>query len=151
MDESSRNSPPGTPLPDRPINKHLQQNLDISRPATPAIARGTHALHPSHSIQTPQQFYDWFALVDRSVAHSQEAHYRAHLASLDEQLSVCDLLLTRLEKVENEVEGMLEGWRGVEEGGKNLKGACERLLGERVSCENQITFSQLILPSDLTG
>jgi hypothetical protein len=26
----------------------------------------------------------------------------------------------------------LEGWRGVEEGGKNLQGACERLLQERV-------------------
>lgn len=89
-------------------------------------------MHPLHPIQTPQQFYDWFALVDRSVAHSQEAHYRAHLANLNEQLGVCDLLLNRLEEVENEVEGMLEAWRGVEEGGKSLKGACERLLGERV-------------------
>ena len=28
---------------------------------------------------------------------------------------------------------MMEGWRSVEEGGKSLKGACERLLEERVS------------------
>jgi hypothetical protein len=27
---------------------------------------------------------------------------------------------------------MMEGWRGVEEGGESLKGACERLLEERV-------------------
>jgi hypothetical protein len=89
-------------------------------------------LHPSHPIQTPQQFFDWFALVDRSVAHSQEAQYRAHLASLRDQLGVCDLLLNRIEEVENEVGRMLEGWRGVEEGGKSLQGACERLLEERV-------------------
>ena len=31
------------------------------------------------------------------------------------------------------MDDMLEGWRGVEEGGKSLKDACERLLEERVS------------------
>jgi len=34
--------------------------------------------------------------------------------------------------VEKEVDDMLEGWRGVEESGKSLKDACERLLEERV-------------------
>jgi len=112
----------------------------MSRPTTPGLSgvpRGAvgnaHALYPSHPIQTPQQFYDWFTLVDRSVAHSQEAHYRAHLANLDEHLSICDLLLERIGGIEDDLDGMLEGWRGVEEGGKNLKGACERLLEERVS------------------
>ena len=140
-EEPNAKSPPGTPNLGnfgRPANKLLQPH-QISRPGTPgtpgtprppAVAR--HALHPAHPVQTPQQFYDWFALIDRSVAHSQEAHYRAHVASLDEHLGVCDLLLQRIEEVETEVDGMLEGWRGVEEGGKSLKGACERLLEERV-------------------
>jgi hypothetical protein len=38
----------------------------------------------------------------------------------------------RIDEVNGEVEGMLEGWRGVEEGGRSLKDACERLLEERV-------------------
>jgi len=70
-------------------------------------------------------------LIDRSVAHSQEAHYRAHVASVSEHLDTCDLLINRIDEVEKEVDDMLEGWKGVEESGKSLKDACERLLKER--------------------
>jgi hypothetical protein len=72
-------------------------------------------------------------LIDRSVAHSQEAHYRAHVATLEDHLHVCDVLEKRITEVEKEVDDMMEAWRGVEEGGKSLKGACERLLEERAS------------------
>jgi hypothetical protein len=37
-----------------------------------------------------------------------------------------------MDEVDGEVEGMLEGWRGVEEGVRSLKDACERLLEEKV-------------------
>lgn len=83
-------------------------------------------------MQTPQQFYDWFALIDRSVAHSQEAHFRAHVANVSEHLDTCDQIVERIDEVDREVAGMLEGWRSVEEGGKSLKDACEQLLEERV-------------------
>jgi hypothetical protein len=92
----------------------------------------THALHPKQPVQTPQQFYDWFALIDRSVAHSQEAHFRAHVANVSEHLDTCDQIVERIDEVDREVAGMLEGWRSVEEGGKSLKDACEKLLEERV-------------------
>jgi len=46
---------------------------------------------------------------------------------------MCDSVLERIELLEREVADMLEGWRGVEEGGKSLKDACERLLVEKVS------------------
>lgn len=92
----------------------------------------THALHPKQPVQTPQQFYDWFALIDRSVAHSQEAHFRAHVASVAEHLDTCDRLVERIDEINTEVDGMMEGWTAVEEGGKSLKEACERLLEERV-------------------
>ncbi|OBZ70966.1 Guanine nucleotide-binding protein subunit alpha [Grifola frondosa] len=97
-----------------------------SRPSTPSLSSATrtpatHALHPKHPIQTPQQFYDWFALIDRSVAHSQEAHFRAHLESVSEHLETCDRLVQRIDEVDSEVEGMLQGWRSVEEGGKVSK------------------------------
>ncbi|KIP09466.1 hypothetical protein PHLGIDRAFT_67633 [Phlebiopsis gigantea 11061_1 CR5-6] len=121
----------------RPASPSLRNRVTATpRPGTPVVpgSNRTHAsssLHPKHPIQTPQQFYDWFALIDRSVTHSQEAHFRAHLASVAEHLATCDALLRRINEVDQEVEGMLQGWRSVEEGGKSLKEACEQLLEER--------------------
>ena len=114
--------------------------LAYSRPGTPGPivahpsvrSQATNAMHPKHPIQTPQQFYDWFALIDRSVTHSQEAHFRAHLASVAGHLETCDALVQRIDAIDTAVESMLQGWRSVEEGGKSLKDACEELLEERV-------------------
>ncbi|KAJ7504805.1 Sec34-like family-domain-containing protein [Mycena galericulata] len=138
-DDSNANSRPSTPLARR-----LGPNVAAggpSRPGTPlppsSAARftqtqtQTHALHPAHPVHTAQQFYDWFALVERAAAHSQEAHFRAHGASVAAHLATCDALAGRVDEVREAVEGMLEGWRGVEEGGRSLKDACERLLEER--------------------
>ncbi|KAH0828023.1 Sec34-like family-domain-containing protein [Lanmaoa asiatica] len=119
----------------RPPTPSLRVTNKGSRPSTPvpAFTRSlpSHALDPKVPIQTPQQFHDWFAQVDRSVAHSQEAHFRAHVAMVAEHLGTADMLLERLDEVEKEVDSMLEGWRGVEEGGRSLKDACERLLEDR--------------------
>ncbi|RXW24322.1 hypothetical protein EST38_g1510 [Candolleomyces aberdarensis] len=112
-----------------------------SRPSTPSITSPLHrtapsasrlsALHPRQPVQTTQQLYDWFALIDRSVAHAQESHFRAHVASVSEYLNMCDLLLERVDEIEREVERMMEYWWSVEEGGRSLKDACERVLEER--------------------
>ncbi|OAX41147.1 Sec34-domain-containing protein [Rhizopogon vinicolor AM-OR11-026] len=120
----------------RPSTPNLRGKLGSeSRPSTPVpgFARqfASHALHPKQLVQTPQQFYDWFAQIDRSVAHSQDAHFRAHVAMVSEHLNTADTLLERIDEVDREVGGLLEGWLSVEEGGKNLKDACERLLEER--------------------
>ncbi|KAH9839058.1 Sec34-like family-domain-containing protein [Rhodofomes roseus] len=129
VDEPGSSSRPSTPV--------LRNRLGVgSRPSTPSSAfprsaTAAHALHPKQPIQTPQQFYDWFALIDRSVAHSQEAHYRAHLESVSEHLDTCDRLIQRIDEIDSAVDGMLNEWRLVEEGGKSLKGACEQLLEER--------------------
>lgn len=127
---ASSSSRPSTPNP-----------FGTGSPYTNNRAPTTHALHPKHPIQTPQQFYDWFALIDRSVAHSQEAHFRAHLASVAEHLETCDALLKRIEEVDSEVDGMLQGWRSVEDGGKSLKDACEQLLEERVCTDIRYAIS----------
>jgi conserved oligomeric Golgi complex subunit 3 len=116
----SQSPRPGTPL----------SSTSSTRPST---TLASHALHPKQPVQIPQQFYDWFALIDRSVAHSQEAHFRAHVANVAEHLSTCDLLLEKVNEIETEVDRMLKEWRSVEEGGKSLKDACEKLLEERVS------------------
>jgi hypothetical protein len=84
-------------------------------------------------VQSPEQFYDWFALVDRSVAHSQEAHFRAHVASLIEHLEVCDGLIKRIDEIDSMLGEMYEEWWRVEENGRVVKEGCERVVEKRVS------------------
>ncbi|KAG8864493.1 Golgi transport complex subunit 3 [Tulasnella sp. 330] len=129
----------------RPLPSKFADTVElISRPATPvrraaspAPRDGTpttkhpHRLHPSQPITTPQQFHDWFALIDKSISHSQEAHFRQHLDSVSGHLSTCDTLLERAMEVDTDVERMMVDWAGVEEGGQSLQGACERMLEER--------------------
>ena len=131
----------------RPSTPALVQRSKLipgSRPSTPPVSGTGHIppspyapLHPKQPIQTPEQFYDWFSLIDRSVAHSQEAHIRAHIANISEHLDTCDALLNNIDMIEGEADEMLEHWRIVEEGGKSLKDACERLLQERVCDDNR--------------
>ena len=132
---------PDDVLSSRPSTPIRKLGGPSSRPGTPnaptpTTARGNvalHALHPKQPIQTPQQFYDWFTLIDQSVARSQESHFHAHLETVTDHVEMCDCVLERIELLEREVTDMLDGWRGVEEGGKSLKDACERLLVEKAS------------------
>jgi len=45
---------------------------------------------------------------------------------------MCDRLVGRIDQVDAEVSSMLDKWRGVEEGGKSLQDASQKLLDERV-------------------
>ena len=83
-------------------------------------------------IHTPQQFHDWFALIDRSMQHSQEAHFRSHLSRLNEHLDECKGLSDKLEQVDGQVLQMRDAWQGVEDGGRSLQEASEQLLKEKV-------------------
>jgi len=46
-------------------------------------------------------------------------------------LNKCDELLADVDGMDNKLQGMLTAWRGVEEGGRSLKGASEQLLEEK--------------------
>jgi hypothetical protein len=46
---------------------------------------------------------------------------------------MCDRLVSRIEQVDAEVAGMMDAWKSVEEGGKSLQDASQKLLDERVS------------------
>ena len=109
----------------------MQPGSPISRPGSP-LTFVSHPLHPRKPISTPQQFHDWFAAIDKSVAHNQEAHFRVHLATVAHHRETCDALLATVADVEADVVNMLEEWKAVEQGGRSLKDACERLLEERV-------------------
>ncbi|KLO14272.1 Sec34-domain-containing protein [Schizopora paradoxa] len=133
--KSSSEDGPSTPRAATPV-QHLKARF--ASPALPSSSRtGTpvpgpsNPLLPSHPIQTPQQFYDWFAQIERSVARSQESHYRTHLDGVSKHLETCDELLDQVDEVKHDVDTMLEDWRAVESGGKSLKDASEELLDER--------------------
>ncbi|KAG9039759.1 Golgi transport complex subunit 3 [Tulasnella sp. JGI-2019a] len=130
----------------RPLPSKFVDSVEpISRPSTPVgrvaspaprdggtpSTKHPHRLHPSQPITTPQQFHDWFALIDKSISHSQEAHFRQYLNSVTGHLSNCDTLLERATEVDEDVARMMVDWTGVEEGGQSLQGACERMLEER--------------------
>ena len=121
---------PSTPNLRTKVGSDSPPTMLTNRPITTAYLH-TRPLHTKRTVQTSQQFYNWLALIDRSVAHSHESHFRTHVASFSEHLETCDRLVEKIDKVDGEVEGMLEGWGGIEEGGRSLKDACVRLLEER--------------------
>jgi hypothetical protein len=45
---------------------------------------------------------------------------------------MCDKLVSRVDQVDAEVASMMDKWRSVEEGGKSLQDASQKLLDERV-------------------
>ena len=97
-------------------------------------------------MQTPEQFYDWLTLIDRAVTHKQEAHFRAHVASLMGHLEICEGLIKHINEVDDRLAEMYEEWWRVEENGRMVKEGCERVVEERVSesaC-NSFTFSSII-------
>jgi hypothetical protein len=44
---------------------------------------------------------------------------------------MCDRLVSRIDQVDAEVSGMMDAWKSVEEGGKSLQDASQKLLDER--------------------
>ncbi|KAF9065309.1 Sec34-like family-domain-containing protein [Rhodocollybia butyracea] len=134
-----RDSPsrPSTPMTNR-NNRLLPSAItpgtpgSISRPGTPSRSGlASHKLHPKHPLHTPQQFYDWHALISRSVTHAQESHFRAHLDSVSSHIETCDVLISQIDLVDSEVTSMHSQWQGVEDSGRSLKESSEGLLIER--------------------
>ncbi|PVF97473.1 Sec34-domain-containing protein [Serendipita vermifera] len=144
-DQPAALSRPGTPI--RALKGKENSLRPGSRPGTPAISpatgsRGKHPLHPIHPINTPQQFHDWFAVIEKSIQHSQEAHFRSHLAQLSQYHDKFSLLSDELDQVDNEIVRMLTSWQGVEDGGRSLQQASEKLLEEKnrlINVTNAIT------------
>jgi conserved oligomeric Golgi complex subunit 3 len=101
-----------------------------SRPPTPGSCQPTvahaHALHPKQPVRTRQQLYDRLALIDRSVAHGQDAHFRHHLLRVSESQDTCDRLLSRIDQVDTAVASMLDKRKSVEDGGKCLQDASQK-------------------------
>lgn len=65
-------------------------------------------------IETVQQSYDWFTIVECSAAHSQESHLRKYLKGGEHSSGICEMLAMRMAEMA-EVEGMLLQWSSVKE------------------------------------
>lgn len=94
-------------------------------------------LHPT-SIATLQQFHDHFAALSLSAEHEQDSLCREHLAEISGLREKCDGLIQLLKDGETEVGDMLNALGYVEERSESLRGACEDLLEEQVSCKTGI-------------
>lgn len=133
--EEDSPSRPSTPV----LGKHggLLSSAPGSRPTTPVpmlmVTKDgqSHPLHPQVPLETPQQFHDWFALIDRSITYSQESHFRSHLMNVESQLASCDALLDRVHGASDDLAQLHNDWQSVEDRGESLKGAAQRLLEER--------------------
>ncbi|KAH9967669.1 hypothetical protein BGW80DRAFT_1462172 [Lactifluus volemus] len=77
----------------------------------------THMHYIRSSQSTPKQFYDRLALI---VSRCSETRKRW-----------CRKLVGRIDQVDTEVASMLDKWKSVEEGGKRLQDASQKLLDER--------------------
>ncbi|KAJ3937029.1 MAG: Sec34-like family-domain-containing protein [Lentinula lateritia] len=132
--EKDSPSRPSTPLAKRLLPSAITPGTpgSSSRPGTPSrFGPASHKLHPKYPLHTPQQFYDWHALISRSVTHAQESHFRAHLDSVSSHIETCDFLISQIDQVEDEITSMHFQWQGVEDGGRSLKESSEGLLIER--------------------
>lgn len=90
-------------------------------------------MHPTF-LATPQQFHDHFIALTLTTEHEQDSLYRDHLAEIVGLREKCDGLIEALQGGEEEVGEMLKALEYVEERSESLRGACEDLLEEQVSC-----------------
>jgi cob(I)alamin adenosyltransferase len=74
------------------------------------------------------------------VPHSQEAHFRQLLLRVSEHL---DRLVGRIDQADAEVGSILDKWKGVEEGRKDLQGVNQKLFDLRVRIASRTHVSRM--------
>ncbi|KZO98766.1 hypothetical protein CALVIDRAFT_561710 [Calocera viscosa TUFC12733] len=99
----------------RPATPSRQSPFPAGSPHTPSNV-STSRLHPSAypPFTTAVALNDYLDLINASIEHEQEAHYRSFLRELDEYIDTCNTVSERLESVNSDVQSMLESWRAVE-------------------------------------
>ncbi|EJU04113.1 Sec34-domain-containing protein [Dacryopinax primogenitus] len=133
-----------TAVSTRPGTPSRQSPYPAGSPHTPAGAP-TSRLHPSAypPFTTAVALNDYLDVINASIEHEQEAHYRSFLHELDEYIDTCNAINERLDSVEHDVQSMLESWRSVESGSTRIQGASEQMLEERdrlVAISEELSF-----------
>jgi hypothetical protein len=86
------------------------------------------------TITTAQEFQDHFHALTLSTEHEQDSLYRDQLGEISGLREKCEELLGILEGAGEGVGEMMRALEYVEERSESLRGACEDLLEEQVSC-----------------
>ncbi|KAI8096515.1 uncharacterized protein BX664DRAFT_355870 [Halteromyces radiatus] len=110
--------------------------INRSRSATNLYAESTAAaekqsandIRSDKPIETLQQFFDWFAVMETEMEKGQEDVYRNYLSMVTFYRTVCDEFLENLDTTKNLFEELGQDYGFVEKQTKSLQSTCEELL-----------------------
>lgn len=126
-------SRPSTPLPLRRLAHPPRASTPLSTPLHTSTTHISDPLRPE-IITTAQEFQDHFHALTLSTEHEQDSLYRDQLGEISGLREKCEELLGILEGAGEGVGEMMRALEYVEERSESLRGACEDLLEEQVSC-----------------
>jgi hypothetical protein len=118
-------------------NSHSTITTDINKPDTPEFKSPPAKLQKTSSftlpepIETTQQFFNWFSLIEDEMEKGQEDIYLSHLATLRSYQQACDDLLDYITSAQNHLASQTEHYNFVSSKTQSLQGACEELLDEQ--------------------
>ncbi|CAO3629980.1 unnamed protein product [Cunninghamella blakesleeana] len=82
-------------------------------------------------IETLQQFFDWFAVMEKDMEKGQEDIYRDHLSIVSYYKEVCDEFLKDIQTTRKLFDDLGKDYGFVEKQTKSLQTTCEELLEEQ--------------------
>ncbi|KAI9305796.1 Sec34-like family-domain-containing protein [Cunninghamella echinulata] len=131
-------SPLLNPLNAGVLSSHLRA-INRSRSATNLYVESTTAAEKQSAndigtdkpIETLQQFFDWFAIMEKEMEKGQEDIYRDHLSIVSFYKEVCDEFLNDLQSTKKLFDDLRNDYGFVEKQTKSLQTTCEELLEEQ--------------------
>lgn len=89
------------------------------------------AIGSNKSIETLQEFFDWFATMETEMERGQEDVYRNHLSIVDLYQKACDEFLVDLNATCQLFDDLEKDYSFVDLRTKSIQQACENLLDEQ--------------------
>ncbi|KAI8137696.1 Sec34-like family-domain-containing protein [Fennellomyces sp. T-0311] len=93
--------------------------------------RSAHGIGSEKPIETLQQFFDWFAVMESEMEKDQEDIYRNYLSVVSLYRESCDEFLADLQATAGLFDELGSEYGYVEKRTRSLQTACEKLLNEQ--------------------
>lgn len=138
---------PDTPQTKSPLNPHvlssrllgtLKHTLSTANLLAEATAADSaaeknmaHAIGSAKPIETLQEFFDWFAVMESEMEKGQEDVYRNHLSTVELYQQACDDFLQDLQVTCQLFDDLENNYSFVELRTRSIQTACETLLEEQ--------------------
>ncbi|TIB88310.1 hypothetical protein E3Q06_01941 [Wallemia mellicola] len=119
------------PLANKAPTSYLSTPLEASTPQPQTTATATKTINPNQLITTPQQFFEWFEQIEKSIDEEHESKYQVHLNKLNQDLDLYGEILEKVNHLENEINRMRNEWQTIDDGTDSLKSACQKYMDER--------------------